>query len=494
MAKTDSGVYPEPALPVLPAGGGKFTDPTFGTLIMRLTDAADDPAGCSPVYSYWPSANCNMTRVLVNCWSGKPLFYEFDPLTFTRGMKTPYTGNLDFVNGSFWDKSSPDVIYAFKATDTRLYGYNLATGVEVTIKDFASLMDPGDYVLQPSMSDDCTVVGFTRMNRAGETYAPIGYIVYDLKADKVVLSVLDSNINEVHVSKKGDYASADLYASQTPPVDQFDSQAIRKWSLGSPQTAQTLRFYDPIHNPGVEGLSHNTMESDWIVGFTATYSATVSKWALSNLARTLLLDIGWNTVQSHCSALADNEGWVLISPSGKSEGQVGSVPFFNELFLVKTDGSGQVFRFCHPRCIYHNYADCAFANISRDGKWVCFGSSWEGGRKDFFIASIPDSPAASSEPPPTPTPPIFTPTITAPSSVTVPRNGSGVISVTLGNLSQPVTVSVQGSSGQVSVSPLSKLAQPSSSILAFQVKVKQQSRTITFNSPIGSVSVLVRVL
>ena len=39
--KTDLGVYLEPPAPPLPAAGGKFRDPTFGTEIMRVTDAAN---------------------------------------------------------------------------------------------------------------------------------------------------------------------------------------------------------------------------------------------------------------------------------------------------------------------------------------------------------------------------------------------------------------------------------------------------------------------
>jgi hypothetical protein len=36
--KADRGVYPPPRAPVLPKAGGVFTDPTFGTEIMRVTD------------------------------------------------------------------------------------------------------------------------------------------------------------------------------------------------------------------------------------------------------------------------------------------------------------------------------------------------------------------------------------------------------------------------------------------------------------------------
>lgn len=120
-----------------------------------------------------------------------------------------------------------------------------------------------------------------------------------------------------------------------------------------------------------------------------------------------------------------------------------------------------------------------------------------GGRYLAYRAGATTPPIENPPPPPPPPPPIEPPptpcSISAPESVTIPKNGTGSISITLSNLTAPVTVSVLGSDGQVTVSPLSKVANPTSSILAFQVRVKRQSRSITFQSPCGSKSVMVRV-
>jgi len=83
--------------------------------------------------------------------------------------------------------------------------------------------------------------------------------------------------------------------------------------------------------------------------------------------------------------------------------------------------------------------------------------------------------------------------ISAPASVSIPRNGTGVISVTLQNLSGPTVVNVLGSDGQVTVSPLSWNAGPTSTVKQFQIKVKKQSRTITFSSGCGIAVVKVNV-
>jgi len=84
--------------------------------------------------------------------------------------------------------------------------------------------------------------------------------------------------------------------------------------------------------------------------------------------------------------------------------------------------------------------------------------------------------------------------ISAPASVSIPRNGTGVISVTLQNVSGPTEVRAIVPDGQITVSPLSWNAGPTSTMKQFQVRTKKQSRTITFQSSCGSVSVKVNVI
>lgn len=94
---------------------------------------------------------------------------------------------------------------------------------------------------------------------------------------------------------------------------------------------------------------------------------------------------------------------------------------------------------------------------------------------------------------PTPTPMPVQCSITAPALITVSRNGSTTITVTLTNLTSAVQVQVFGSDGQVTVTPLVLPVGPANPTRQFSVRVKRQSRTITFQSPCGSVSVRVNV-
>lgn len=114
--------------------------------------------------------------------------------------------------------------------------------------------------------------------------------------------------------------------------------------------------------------------------------------------------------------------------------------------------------------------------------WSKGGKAGDSSTINIIVKNVPDPQ------PPTPC------TISAPVSVNIPRNGTGEIGVTVSGLTDSTVVSVIGSDGQVTVSPITKIAEPSSSILAFKVRVKKQSRTITFKSACGSVTVKVNVV
>lgn len=124
-------------------------------------------------------------------------------------------------------------------------------------------------------------------------------------------------------------------------------------------------------------------------------------------------------------------------------------------------------------------------------QWV-FDSSWRSVGMDEPGGTAPPPPDPVPEPP-APEPPKPTCSISAPASISIRRNSTGSIAVTLQDLSSPVEVKVIGSDGQVTVSPLSWQAGPTSTVKQFQVKVKRQSRTITFQSPCGTVEVRINV-
>jgi hypothetical protein len=102
------------------------------------------------------------------------------------------------------------------------------------------------------------------------------------------------------------------------------------------------------------------------------------------------------------------------------------------------------------------------------------------------------TPTPNSSPTPTPSPsPTPTPCslIVTPSSLTVVQNGSDTILVTTSNASGSTTVTATPSnSGQIQVSPTSKVVN-GVDVATFTVTVKKQSGSITFSSSCGSQTV-----
>src|SRR6266850_8018578 len=204
IIRTDRRVYPEPPLPALPRAGGKFTDPTFGTLIMRATDATECPSpGCSTFYSQWPTFNSDNTRILIRKGnSGDVVIKAFDPLNFTLGpiLRTSPTlagGMALDWQGATWSRVDPDLIYvhvayynpAYPATWMKLYIYKPSTNVFRLIKDFAPELAPGqpDYLFEMHIAQDGKDDVFTFMqNRVGNSNNPLYFIVWRRSTNKIL--------------------------------------------------------------------------------------------------------------------------------------------------------------------------------------------------------------------------------------------------------------------------------------------------------------------
>ena len=94
---TSRRIYKEPGLPALPAAGGKFREPVFGTELMRATDERDGAApGLGTYYSHWPTFNSDNTLLLIRRGtSGDAILKRFDPVRFElRGAAEPLPASI----------------------------------------------------------------------------------------------------------------------------------------------------------------------------------------------------------------------------------------------------------------------------------------------------------------------------------------------------------------------------------------------------------------
>jgi len=405
--KTDRGRHAPVGVPALPRAGGKFTDPVFGTEIMRVTDAATAPKGAGTSYSYWASFNSDNTKLLVmetGAQQGASI-YNFDPATFTLGARlppVPYSppGNIPVrLDDACWSSDDPDALYVHQDLGTKIYKYKVSRQTYTPVGDVARVLPRGQNIQQMGMATDNDTFSFTRRGGA-PGYKQLGYAVYRASTGTILFQRSEV-INEVRIDKSGRY----LYVNtnETGP-GKMEGRVV------DTNTGATANLTDdaPDHAPSHYDVGTGTVvgNANYLVGISARKLATPR-------AFTKIFDLSRekNYGGFHLSMLADNEGWVLVSfytphVNGVMQGEV---------VQVATDGTGRVRRLFHHQAVGTNYYDSPRANISRDGRFVAFTSNWGvagGERHDMFVARIDPAPPAATWP-------------AAPSPASRPRRATG---------------------------------------------------------------------
>jgi hypothetical protein len=375
--KTDMKTYAPPANgPKLPKAGGTFVDPVFGTTIMRVTDE-NDGADSHLAYSYYPTFNKDNTRL--HATVGKEAaVYTFDPVAFKLGPKEALHAEMTPANSrarwedSIWSGVEADAMYAHDGD--RLWKHNLKTKNYELVKDFKK--DHGFGVKQMSKSIDDNVFAFTLTDDKGQ----LGAIAWDRRGDKIAFRDDEKDLDEVQLDKSGGYL-------------------VVKRNHRGPNVAM-MRVVD-LKTGKAEGLIDRTQDSPtghsdngtkMMIGFDDVGNRFLKRDLKAPHKWGSILEKGkdW-TSASHISLLADDEKWCVISfYEWKVQAPPG--PLHNEIVMVSTDGSQRVRRLAHHRSVINGeYWNCPFANISRDGKFIAYGSNVDGkGQRDIFVLKVPD--------------------------------------------------------------------------------------------------------
>src|SRR6185436_14122133 len=95
--------------------GGTFTDPTFGTKLLRVTDAADGTDNHQS-YSYWPSMNKNSSLLYISSVGGSPKLYDFDTSALAVSNKramfqsNPPSGGAPASEDAIWSGKQNNIM------------------------------------------------------------------------------------------------------------------------------------------------------------------------------------------------------------------------------------------------------------------------------------------------------------------------------------------------------------------------------------------------
>jgi hypothetical protein len=399
---TNFSVYPEPAPPALPAAGNTFTDPTFSTTLLRVTDAADGTDN-HLAYSYWPAMNMNSTHLYVMKTNLGATLYDFNPVTFTIANKRVAfvsncpSGFAPSAEDAIWSDVNPDIIFVHDQ-NLHLYAYSVSTQTYTLVKNMSTALPAGAHSWQ--MNKNHTNDDLFSFTWKDNSWSVMGYLTWRSSTD-VFNSGPQSNLDECQPDRAGNYLILKLAASGSAVVQarilNLSTSVFTDITDGGPANPNTPGLY---WAPG-----HGDMGNGTVLGHDDWNNRLVGRATTSPSAFYSVLDLNNDWSQDyHGSHLADNVNWITLS-AYVSNTLPNSGLFKNEIFQVSTDGLQNVRRLAHHHCDFlsdytangggNAYWSSPKACISKDGNWIVFTSNWGSTtRKDVFILKNPSLPTS----------------------------------------------------------------------------------------------------
>ena len=425
-----------PAAPALGPVNSTINDPTFGSRILRVTDAntssrlSFEPEYAGTVRSW----NANSTAVKLLDAYGGSYWLEFNPSSFTvgNGSSQPSLHRLNFNWAWEWSAVDPDTLYFLNGK--QLAKYNKATGVIANLGGPPN-GDPVTYHVAVIGADNwvCAAAGAGTQN----TYTKLYCINPSNTSQAKFIDVLNKTINGISQSDPNWPTSAagqtigihSLYGSATGA---YFSVTFRQQSWGANGdavlnlTTNTWSLVTPAdpywggHN--ALGNGKYVIQGGSINGMDGRGAVLRDPNALMNSSKYVFIYQPPSTIGFYDS---DHLSWFNASTNAQApvlssrynvNPPPGPLTWYGEIVVAATDGSNTVWRFAHNHNggVNLSFFACSFAQISNDGRWAVFSSYWDGTlgtsggdfgvgtRIDTFIVDLVTP--ASPPPPPPPSP------------------------------------------------------------------------------------------
>ena len=374
----DHNSYLQTSIPK-PSVNNSYVEPVFGTSVMRLTNALSiGKSGVVPEYSKRQAWNCDESLMLLRAGSGEVLLYNGSTYQFQKELGTIGGDNI------FWHPTDPSLLYYF--LDNVFYSFNVDSELPTILHTFDAYAIIGMRA-EGNISNNgryCALVG---QDVAGD---PKALLTYDIISNEVIsmetFPVTIESFDWVSISPKGNYVVVD-YADEVTGnyhgVEVYDRSFNRLWQkpLGAAHS-----------DLGIDANGDEVL----IMGFydSGTNSEFIKKFLLSDGTETNLLEFSY-LFDYHISCRNEQRpGWCFISTfdyvgrlTDKADNPaLDWLPFEDEVFALKMDGSGKVERYAHHHSRRYSpitpdsdtsvYISEPHATISRHADRILFGSNW----------------------------------------------------------------------------------------------------------------------
>ncbi len=366
----------QPDIPI-PAVGAVFTDMKFHSSVTRITNSySSDIAGAFPDYSKRQAWNSDETLLMLRSASGEVLIYDAVSYQYIKTLGANLVGAQDV----FWHPTNPELIYFI--LENRLLTIDVSNEIETIIETFSAYA----YVstrAEGNMSNDGHYIALAGYDTVWNL---MDYITYDVIGGNIIAQ-LNSGINTqdfdwLSISPLGNYVIVDYADNDTGRwhgVEVYDRNLNFLWQkpLGAGHT-----------DYGLDGDSSEVLIMDvYDMDSNITY---IRKFRLADGSQTNLLSISPEfDVHESCRA-TDRLGWVLVSTfdfvGRLTDDSLSWLPFEDEVFALKMDGSGSVQRYAHHHSRRYSpqtpdsdnsvYFSEPHATTNHNGTKILWGSNW----------------------------------------------------------------------------------------------------------------------
>jgi hypothetical protein len=377
------------ALPMLdlakPAAGSSIQDPVFGTTICRLTDAAAaGQPGLCPLYAKRQAWNADESLLLITSGDGSIALHDGTTYQFKRA--------LDGVGGDdvFWHPTATNLV--LYNPQNCLYAHDVFTDQETLVCALTNFYF-ADTAGEGNLSRDGRYyAAYGRdYDETNGTVTPRAVVVMDLTAPREIgRLLLPTNLTDfdwVSISPLGNYVVIDYSTELTGPFEGVE--VYDRWL--------TNRLWQKPLGSGHSDLGVDANGDEMLVmGLYDDQSNTtlLKKFRLRDGQETLLLSgMDWSFYNHISCRNEERSEWCFVS-TYDGEGRLTDdpaswLPFEDEIFAVKLDGSQQVERLAHHRSRRFSpatpdsdtsvYWAEPHATVSRRGDRILFGSNWRQG-------------------------------------------------------------------------------------------------------------------
>lgn len=362
--------------PQKPVRGQRFTEPTYGTCMVRATDHLADKAAdfTRNDYSRRQAFNIDNSKFIVNTHDGSWWLYNANTYAFIKDL-APLGGDAE----AQWHPGNPDLLYYLPNNGGLVVNeLNVVTDQSRVVGDFHNRLPwPGAaHVWTKSEGSPSADGRYWAFMVEDSNFAELGFIVWDLTTDTIVSSYTTSDRpDHLSMSPTGNY----VVVSWNDAVTVFDRNFTNP-RLVNPKGEHSDIALDANGDDVYVSVDYDANDG-------AIYMRNLRTGVRTDLFPTYL-DGGASAF--HFSGKAFNKpGWVLISAfadSGPQEWMYGKV------FIVSLNANPTIYNLVHHHEIYNGYFTEPHASASRDFTRILFNSNWDVNSStdiDAYMIEIP---------------------------------------------------------------------------------------------------------